>query len=476
MGVGVQLAALVGVDLVGIFLQVVHHGVAHGVAEGGLFPHENFLGEVVPLEGPAEQVFALAVVVALDLRVNGHDVLDEIQIPEGDPGFQGVDGNAPVSPEHVVGVELPDPLGGLFLEGLGGGGEVGVLVAEELVGDLAGEDHPDVRLGVDGLAHQVHADGGPDGGDVPGAQQADHLRQGLDHVVPGDDDLGVVGVEILGHLAGIFQVDGVLVHADGEGADGLVQDAGGHGAHQGAVQTAAEEEAQGGVRVQPLGDGGGELFPDVGADGVQVVVADRLHLGHVPVADELALVVIVSRRERPDLFHQTQQVFGFAGKENIPTAVMAVVQGADADGVPGGDVLSLGSVVEDQGKLCVQHPEHIQTVELIQGQQNLAVRVADKGVALLFQLPAHGPEAVDLPVAHQGIFPPGEGLHPLGLQAHDGQAVKAHPALAGLGGLGYVGAAGFGAGKALVKIFLGKGTAGIRHNRTHRDSSFFILR
>ena len=32
------------------------------------------------------------------------------------------------------------------LEGSGGGGKVGVLVAEQLVGDLAGEQHPDVGV------------------------------------------------------------------------------------------------------------------------------------------------------------------------------------------------------------------------------------------------------------------------------------------------------------------------------------------
>ena len=56
-----------------------------------------------------------------------------------------------------------------LLESGGAGGEVRVLVAEELVADLTGQQHPDVRIPVDGLAAQVHAHAGPDGGDVPGA-------------------------------------------------------------------------------------------------------------------------------------------------------------------------------------------------------------------------------------------------------------------------------------------------------------------
>ena len=65
----------------------------------------------------------------------------------------------------------------LLLEGVGGGGEVGVLVAEQLVGNFAGQQHADVGLLVDGLAQQVHAHAGTDGGDVPGAQQPDDLFQ-----------------------------------------------------------------------------------------------------------------------------------------------------------------------------------------------------------------------------------------------------------------------------------------------------------
>ena len=77
------------------------------------------------------------------------------------------------------------PLFGLLLERLGGGGEVRVLVAEQLVGDLAGQQHPDVGVLVDGLAAQVHAHAGPDGGDVVGAQQGDDLLQRVQHLARG---------------------------------------------------------------------------------------------------------------------------------------------------------------------------------------------------------------------------------------------------------------------------------------------------
>lgn len=130
----------VRVFVLGVGFQVVHHGVAHGVGEGGFLPPEDALGqEAVLLKGVAEQVFPHAVGVPLHLRVQGHDVFHEIQVAEGNPGLQGVDGDAAVRPEHVVHVKLIHPLLCLLLELLAAGGEVRVLVAEELVGNLPGQ-------------------------------------------------------------------------------------------------------------------------------------------------------------------------------------------------------------------------------------------------------------------------------------------------------------------------------------------------
>ena len=229
--------------------------------------------------------------------VDGHDIADEVQVSEGHPGLQRVDADAPVRPEHVVHIKLIHPLFGLRLEGGGGGSEVGVLIAEELIRDLAGEQDPDVRGLVDGPAHQVHADAGPDGGDVIGAQGGHHLRQRLNHIVPGDDDLRVVGAQVIRHLTGVLEIDGVHIHADGKGADGLTQGVGGDGAHQAGVQTAGEQEAQRRVGVQPLFHSGDELFPDGMADCVQTVVAVSGDGGQIGVADELAVGIVVAGRE-----------------------------------------------------------------------------------------------------------------------------------------------------------------------------------
>ena len=178
--------------------------MTHGVREGGLFPIKNVMGQVIAFERMAEQVFALAVDVHLLGRVDGHDVFHEVQVTEGHASFQGVDGDAAVGTEDIVHMQLPNTLLGFRLEGFRGGGKVGVLVSEQLIGDLTGEQNPNVGGLVDGLADQVHPHTGTDGSDVIGAQQLHHVLQSGQDVLLGDDDLGVVAADVVGHLLGVF--------------------------------------------------------------------------------------------------------------------------------------------------------------------------------------------------------------------------------------------------------------------------------
>ena len=120
----------------------------------------------------------------------------------------------------------------------------------------------------------------------------------------------MVAADEVGHLPGVFQVDGVHIHADGKGADLLAQDLRGDGAHQTGVQAAGEEEAQRGVRVQPLLHPGDELRPDVFAHGLQVVLPVHVHGGQIGVADELAAGVVVAGREGEDLLAHADEVLG----------------------------------------------------------------------------------------------------------------------------------------------------------------------
>ena len=445
--------------------------MAHRVGESRFLPPENLRGQVASIfKGVAQQVLALAVAVHLQIRVQRHDVGDKVQIPKGHPGLQGVDGDAPVRPEHVVHVQLPQALLGFLLESQGAGGEVRVLVAEQLVGNLPGQQHPDVRLLVDGLAHQVHSQAGPDGGDVIGAQQLDDLLQRCEDVFRRHVHLGVVAADVVRHLPGVLQVDGVLAHADGKGADGLPAFPGGNGAHQRGVQAPGKEEAHLGVGHQALLHAGYQLLPDEAAGVLQAVVGNHIHLGDVPVAVERPALVVVPRREGAYLPHQAHQVLGLAGEDDYTLGVVAVVQRPDADGVPGGQELPPLPVVEDAGEFRVQHLEHPRAVLLIKGQEDFAVAAAAEGVALFLQLGPHGLKAVQLAVAHREAAPQLEGLHAGGIQPHNGQAVKAQQALAHIHHAGVVGAAGEGPVKPPLKRPKIGAAAAVTHNRTHKQS------
>jgi hypothetical protein len=91
-------------------------------------------------------------------------------------------------------------------------------------------------------------------------------------------------------------------------------------------------------------------------------MAEAVHPGNIVITYKPAVLVAVPRWKGHNLVRQTQQVFGLAGKNDGPGAVIAVVQGPDADGVPGGDELPHLPVVEDAGKLRVQHGEHFYAI------------------------------------------------------------------------------------------------------------------
>ena len=348
------------------------------------------------------------------------------------------------------------------------GGKVCVLVAEQLIADLAGQQHPDVRLFVDGLAAEIHAHAGPDGGDVPGAQGGDDDGQGRQNLLPGHIDLRVIGADELRRLPGVLQVDGIRVHADGEGTDLLPQNYGADGAHQGGVQPAGEQEAQGSVRVQPFIHRRDQLVADVAADGLQVIGGVLRDGGEIRIADKFSVRVIVSRREGADPLTQPHQVFRFAGKDDGAGAVIAVVQGPDADGIPGCDELIPLGIVDDEGELRVQLGEHLQAVLPVQRKQDLTVAAAAEGVAFFRQLPLQGAEAVDLAVADHIVPVQLKGLHPRLRQAHDGQPVKAQPAGRRLEDLRHVRSPGPGSVKEGQKFLLGVGLFGKTHNCAHR--------
>ena len=291
--------------------------MADGVGEGRLLPPEDIVGEDMIIgKGLTQEVLAHVVGVHFELRADGHDVLDEIQIAEGNSGLEGVDGDAAVGAQHVVHIELVDALLRLLLEGFGRGREVGIFIAEQLVGNFAGHEHAHVGLLVDGLAAQVHAHARADGGDVIGAEQRDDLFEGIEHLPARHGDLGVVRADEIGSLLRVFEVDGVKIHADGKRPDLFSENLGRDGADKAGIQAAGEQEAERRVRVEPLFHGGDQLFTDLFGDGIEIVIRITCNGGQISVADEFAVLIIMSRREREDVRAEADKIFRFAGEDD----------------------------------------------------------------------------------------------------------------------------------------------------------------
>ena len=235
----------------------------------------------------------------------------------------------------------------------------------------------------------------------------------------------MVGVQILRHLAGIFQVDGVAAHADGKCADGLFEQLCRDCAHEAAVQAAGEQEAERCVGIEALLHAGDELFADVRADGLQIVLTDGIDVRHVAVAGELTVGIIVAGWKRHHIVHETDKVFGLAGEDDRALGVVAVVQRADADRIARRDKTAALGVIDDHGKLRIKSAEHVQPLAFIEREQDLTIGLTLERLALGDQLLTDGTKAVDLTVAHERAAITRERLHAFRMQPHDGQPVKA---------------------------------------------------
>ena len=282
----------------------------------------------------------------------------------------------------------------------------------------------------------------------------------------------MAAADIFRRLPGVFQIDGICGHAHGVGLNGTAQAPGGDSAHQGAVQSAGEQEAHGHIRVQALLHAPNQLLADVGADCLQIIPADLFHPGHIPVADESAVLIVVPRRKRQDPVCQAQQAPGLAGEKDASAFAVPVVQRPDTDGVPGGNEAVCGGVVEDQGKLRVQLREHLRAPLPPQGQQQLAVGASGKPVSLRLQRPLQLPEAVKFAVAdHGAAVRGGKRLHPGRLQAHDGQTVKQQSTGWELHRAAVVRPPAFGCREGRLQAGSRNISPRVTHDRTHKSTS-----
>src|SRR5690606_6826265 len=147
----------------------------------------------------------------------------------------------------------------LVVQGVGALQPVEVLVpGEQLVRALAHQHDLDVTAGQPG--HEVVGHRAVDEGGVERLEHLDHLRDAVDRVRRGVDQLVVVGAEVLGDGPGGGDV-AAAGHPGGEGGDGAPggrRGAGGDGGDDARVDPAGQEDPHRDVGDQQVLDGPAE--------------------------------------------------------------------------------------------------------------------------------------------------------------------------------------------------------------------------
>jgi len=119
--------------------------------------------------------------------------------------------------------------------------------------------------------------------------------------------------------------------------------------------------------------------------------------------------------------------------------------------------------------------EHVQTVLVVQRQQDLAVAVGLELVAPAFEDLLLKPEAVQFAVAHHAVGTAVERLHALRRQTHDGQTAKAHQAKGAFHHPLVVRAAHHGAQQIFFELGGTQIVPGVAHHTTHISYPSFFL-
>ena len=261
----------------------------------------------------------------------------------------------------------------------------------------------------------------------------DRVGESVGEVGLPDRDRMEVGPGVRRHLAG----DGPLVvvgpvEGQREGPDRLGQVRRGQTQHGAGVEPAAEVAADRhvGAKAEPdrLVQGVAEPLGvlGVGAD-LPGVIGHRVI--EVPVADQPDLPAggeqVVAGRHRVDALEECavrrgrcpEEVVGLKERGAVPAgghargqqrldlggqvqraAVGRVVEGLDAEAIPGGEERVVGPVPEHEGELAAQVAQAGRAVVLVKVQGDLAVRAGAEAVAPAFEVALRALEVVELAI------------------------------------------------------------------------------
>ena len=118
------------------------------------------------------------------------------------------------------------------------------------------------------------------------------------------------------------------------------------------------------------------------------------YLSHISVADELAILVVMSGRERHYLVCYTNHVLGFRCKNYVSFFVVSIVKRSDSYRISCGYELFLFTVIYDTGKFRIENIEHLGSEFLIQREEYLAITVALKAVSEGYQVLSQCSESI----------------------------------------------------------------------------------
>mmetsp|Transcript_22956 Transcript_22956/g.58660 ORF Transcript_22956/g.58660 Transcript_22956/m.58660 type:complete len:622 (+) Transcript_22956:436-2301(+) len=437
----------------GVRLEPVDPVVAHAVRELLLLPPQHVGGQVGVLgrvERLAQDVLldaAALLVNHLLLGVQRHGHVQEVAVQEGHARLHAPRHGGLVGAQAVVLVQVLDLAHRLAVELLLGGRLVEVQVAaKHLVRALARQHHLHAQR-LDLARHEEHGGGGADGGGVKGLHVVDHVTDGVNALLHGEGELVVVGAQEVSHHARGLEVGGAG-QADAERvqlaphAAVAAQLAGGHGRHQGGVQAARQQHAEGHVRHQALlhsGLKGLAQHREVqggGGEHLGLGLKVRVELG-VVVALELASLggVEVARGELLEARAVVLQALHLRGGPHGAILAPANVQAGHANGVADNVEAVVAGVQDGEGKEAVQHAKGLLTKQLVQVADDLAVGVGGELLAgrLLQDLLGQLLVVVDLTVDshNDGLVLVEQGLVARG-GVHDSQALMGQEVVASL--------------------------------------------
>ena len=98
---------------------------------------------------------------------------------------------------------------------------------------------------------------------------------------------------------------------------------------------------------------------NIPAHGFEVVAAHRIHFGDITVTNKFTVFIVVARRKRHDFIHKSHQVFRLTGKYDGALCIITVIEGPYTDRVPGRNIRSGLTIINNADKFRIQHGKHI---------------------------------------------------------------------------------------------------------------------